>query len=428
MRRERSQRMGRVPASHERADPERAALRAVTSFGGTFRNGRVWRKETPADTCAPWGQRGLVVRRLRWRRFVKRTLTLLGAGALLLWTGLGAFAWSRVAERVTVVPAEEAKRAREQDEARLLALTDQLGLLHRDVRALADAMGANLQALNDGLLANQDDAADELADLLRELRTLRDAVSASRVPESATLAVQVPLASAAPSEAAPALVNEPGLVNAPAPADEPAPEPAGASPAPRPRRSFLAFKLPSDDFEFAERRSWTLLPALSRVGFDGRTTLHDFTATSSTVEGELEADLSRPADAPRARVSLQAASLVSGDAGRDEAMQEHLAVAQHPSLDFELVRFEPSAIDLAKGTASGKAHGRLSVRGVTREVSMPVRLAIDEARRLCVDGEMSLDLTDFEVPVPSKLGLISMEKVVKVWIALRLRVDPRSEG
>jgi polyisoprenoid-binding protein YceI len=382
---------------------------------------------------------------------IKRTLAIVGAGALLAWTGLGLVAWSSAARRVTVDFEDETSHAGER--ADTLALRDELGALHQDLRALATAMGENLQALQDGLLDSQDEHAaamelrlaalrdevgsrtsspssDELADLVRELAALSDAVSASGASGSAAQFVT-------PAPSVEPLVSEPAATAplvAAAPAEQPpvvAPAELAAAPAPaaaQPRKSFLAFKLPSDDFRLDERRAWSILPTLSRVGFDAKTTLHDFTATTSTLEGELEADLSRPGDAPRAQIRAQAATLVSGDDDRDEAMREHLAVAEHATLEFELTRFEPAEVDLTAQRATGTAHGRLRLRGVTQEVAMPVRLTIDEARRLWVEGEMMLDLTRFQVPVPNKLGLISMEEEVKVWISLRLRANPRSEG
>jgi len=373
---------------------------------------------------------------------VKRILMLIGAGALLAWTGLGVLAWQSVGQRVTVVTGEEA--AQDDQGARILALEDELGSLHQDVRALANAMGENLAALQEGLLAGQEEQAvevqrrlaalrdevgskldspssKELADLRRELRELRDSLRVGTAPE---------LAATPPAEElVPELeVVELEVSEAVPPAMEPAADPEPAAEAPRAKRSFLAFKLPSDDFRFDERRSWTVLPSLSRIGFDAKTTLHDFTATTSTLQGSLEADLSHPDQGPRALLHVEAASLVSGNTDRDEAMREHLAVTDHPAIDFELTAFEPDAIELDHKKASGTAAGRMTIRGVTQDVRMPVRITLDDSRRLCVEGEMPLDLERFEVPVPHKLGLISMDKVVKVWISLRLRVDPRSEG
>jgi polyisoprenoid-binding protein YceI len=334
---------------------------------------------------------------------MKRLLAIVGFLALLAWTGLGLFAWSSAVQRVTVETLDE--DARIQDRAELLALQDELGALHQDVRALASAMGENLQALNDGLLAAQ---AEHAGALERQLAELRAAIPAAGLAAPASAAHEVAETQAAPS----------------APIAPAAPTTEAA----KPRKSFLAFQLPSDDLRFDERRAWSVLPALSRVGFDGKSTLHDFTATTSELEGELEADLSRAGEAPRARIRVQAARLSSGNAQRDEEMRAVLAVEQHPLLEFELARFEPAEADVAALRATGTAFGRMTIRGVTQDVSMPVRLSIDEARRLCVEGEVLLDLLRFEVPVPNKLGLITMENEVKVWISLRLRADPRSQG
>jgi len=387
---------------------------------------------------------------------VKRILQLLGTGTLILWTGLGLVAWSNVARQLAADQGH-AESYRE-NAARLLALGDELATLHQDVRALAGALGENLQALDEGLRAQQDEHAaelehrlaalreqvdarpsfptDALTDLLRELGALRDALAASAVPGSAAFPVVV-AATGEPDDLGEMELLERGEPSYGEPANspenaveraEPAAPVAPAAEAAKPRKSFLAFKLPSDDLRFDERRTWAILPALSRVGFDAKTTLHDFTAATTAVEGELEADLARAGEAPRARIRVQAASLASGDAGRDESMREHLSVERHPTLDFELTSFEAGTVDLEQRRATGRAHGRMTLRGVTQEVTMPVTLSIDEARRLCVEGQMSLDLTRFAVPVPSKLGVISMEKEVQVWISLRLRVQPRTEG
>lgn len=381
---------------------------------------------------------------------MKRTLQLLGAVALLLWTGLGFVAWSNVARRVTVVSSDEEHATEEALGTRISTLADELAALHQDVRALAEAMGTNLQALHDGLLTHQDERADaiefqvaalrdeagsktvpfpsppesELAGLRRELGALRETLAASAAPVPAG---QLALSPEPVREAAP-VPPEPSVDSVVRESASPPAEPEPAVPAAAPKKSFLAFTLPSDDFRFDERRTWALLPALSRIGFDAKTTLHDFTATTSSLEGELEADLAHPAVAPQVRIRVQAASLVSGNAERDEVMHEHLAVADHPRLEFELTAFEPDALDTVLRTASGRARGRMTVRGVTQEVVMPVRLELDDARRLCVEGEMPLDLTRFQVPVPNKLGLIRMDETVRVWISLRFRVNPRTEG
>jgi polyisoprenoid-binding protein YceI len=329
------------------------------------------------------------------------------------------------------------------DSPAVLALADEVNALHADVRALASGMGANLQALHEALTSSLDEHAaaselrmaalrdevgsrwiasspsDGLADLRREIQELRRSFerSGSGSPaQSVPFDVAAEAASAEPAAHSTAPTEPVPMVAEP------------AAPQPKAKKSFLAFKLPSDDFRFDERRSWAIVPTLSRVGFDAKTTLHDFTAVTSGLTGELEVDLSKPADAPRARMVAQAKTLASGNTDRDESMREHLAVEEHPEIVFELASFLPAELDLAAMKAAGKARGKMTIRGVTQEVEMPVKVTVDDARRLCVEGEMMLDLERFQVPVPNKLGLISMEKEVKVWISLRLRANPKTEG
>jgi polyisoprenoid-binding protein YceI len=380
---------------------------------------------------------------------MKRLLLVAGVASVVgmaAWTGFGVLALARLARDGEAVSSREA--AVERDALALATLADEVETLHADVRALAQGFGTSLQALHDELAARADENAagirgdlaavrdevgawtspsspvdsHEVSRLLRELGRRLDAADASGPAGSAVPAADLGLAPSAaePGEVA-AAEREGGL----APAEAPPPEPPSAAPR---RASFLAFQLPADDFRFDERRTWSVLPALSRVGFDAKTTLHDFSGVTSAVAGELECALGAPGEHPRGRIVVEAAQLGSGDAERDEAMREHLGVGAHATLEFVLTGFEPHAVDAGELRVAGTATGTMTIRGVTQAVSMPVELAVDDARRLSVEGEMTLDLETFGVPVPSKLGLITMEKDVKVWLALKLRANSRSEG
>jgi hypothetical protein len=46
---------------------------------------------------------------------------------------------------------------------------------------------------------------------------------------------------------------------------------------------------------------------------------------------------------------------------------------------------------------------------------------VDDSKRVIVEGEMPLKLSDYGVPVPSQLGLINMQDEVKIWVALQAR-------
>ena len=52
---------------------------------------------------------------------------------------------------------------------------------------------------------------------------------------------------------------------------------------------------------------------------------------------------------------------------------------------------------------------------------MAVSVAVDASKRLTIDGQTKIKMSDFGVKPPSKLGLISVEDEATVWIALRAR-------
>ena len=69
----------------------------------------------------------------------------------------------------------------------------------------------------------------------------------------------------------------------------------------------------------------------------------------------------------------------------------------------------------------GTALGKLSLRGVEREVAMPVRVSVDASKRVAIEGELTLKMSSFGIEPPSQLGMIKVEDEVKLWIALRAR-------
>lgn len=329
-----------------------------------------------------------------------------GLGAALLgWSAAGGTAWY------------ELRRARPEDprleEARSEAalLRDRVETLAQDSVALAGAVEhgfGGLAAALEERAGVQDRDARELAArveaLERELQNLARALA----DHAAVAAAAVPLS--APVEPA-AVAAQP----------EQPPEPLAAEPQPAGRRSFLAFALPEREQGFAGARTYEILGDLSRVGFDARSTLHDFSGVSDRVRGALRVDLARPADGIEGRIEIDAASLSTANEGRDEAMLERLEGIRFPAIAFTPTGFAASGVDEVARRVEGRVRGRMSIHGVERELEMTVRASLDEARRLVIEGEAPLKLSDFGIAAPSQLGLISMEDGVRVWIHLRAR-------
>ncbi|QDU83263.1 YceI-like domain protein [Planctomycetes bacterium Pla163] len=379
---------------------------------------------------------------------MKRILPWIGALALVAWTGAGAAAWMLTKDHVTVVLTEgESSRTVADDPVALMR--DDVASLQADVAALAKALEGNL-----GVLDQRDDerAAQlrrELADVRTELARLQGAGEGALVAEIGALRRELTSTSARAtvrragagegetgSEAPPVATDPSDAVavsSGLSPASEEevvveAVEVAVEEVAPAPRASFLAFSLPSDDFRFDERRSWTVVPNLSRVGFDGVSTLHDFTGTTSAIAGTMDFDLAHPADEPHGHIEVESRSLRTGSDGRDSEMFDVIAVDDYEQFVFELTAFEPESVDVDGRTVHGTARGTMTIRGVSQDLAFPVTAAVDASRRLSLDGETTLHLPDFGVPVPNKLGLITMEDDIRLWIAVRARLEPRTEA
>ena len=271
----------------------------------------------------------------------------------------------------------------------------------------------------------QADLARAVAQLRGKVDGLADTVAAGVAAGLAAKAEANPSTGGVPAEARP--VEPQPEVEVPTVAVEKPPEAKAEAAPPAKRAGFLSFKVPENKFGFTEPQEYQLVKDLCRVGFDAKSTLHDFTGVTTAVAGSFVADLDDPQGAWHGTIRCSAATLNTGVEGRDENLRDHLSVTAHPEIVFALESFLPGHVDVAAQTCDGTVKGSMSIRGKTLAVAMPVTVKVDESKRLVVDGQMPLKLSDYGVPVPSQLGgAITMEDEVKVWVALRAR--PRLGG
>jgi len=370
-----------------------------------------------------------------------RLLQVIGVIAVTALVAGSLVALSVVNRRIQVTVQDEAEAAaRGPDPVEVLRAD--VGQLSADLGALTEGVGGQLQALHDavedGARARAEAQAAEIAGLKKQVQELQARLDRSIQEEAAARARldqalagigarldAVAAASAAPEpivDVPPAveLASEPETAPLTQAEPEAAPqsEPAAAEP---PAKGFLSFKLPSRSFAFDKPQRWSILPALSRVGFDAKSTLHDFSGSSQKVEGELVANLARPENGCRGKITVDAASLDTGEAARDEEMRDALGVSADPRLSFEWLGFRTESSDGAAMKTSGTVLGKLTIHGTTHEIEMPVRISVDASRRASVEGEVEIRMSAFGVKPPRKLGVLSVEDTVKTWIALRAR-------
>jgi polyisoprenoid-binding protein YceI len=370
-----------------------------------------------------------------------KLLQTLGVLAILALVGGSIAALAVVKSRITITVASEEEAAKRGP--------DRLDLLAEDVKetraALAAALDANaaqfreLAVAIETALAESDDAATaDLTHLTKEVEGVRAAVFAlekrlERGQDREALAAlaaaveQLAARSNAKAEAGPldvraeldkAATRTAEAESAPAPVAEAAPASKAAS---RPRKGFLTFQVPESGFSLEKLWKFTVVESLSRVGFDAKSTLHDFSGATTKVRGEITACLARPAEGCAGSIAADAAALQTGHDGRDEEMRKTLDTVKHPEIQFDWASFDATSVDVKTEKVEGTARGTMTIRGVARPFAIPVRVSVDASRRVVIEGQTKVKLTDFQVPVPSQLGLISMEDEIVLWIALRAR-------
>ena len=338
----------------------------------------------------------------------------------------------------------------------LALLRDDLQVLQRELAELRTALGGNFERLGGALeeraearhaevltigqnLAAVLSATTGQAAVLAGLGTQLTAVERRLAGLGDTLALvaaQLPagVGMVAPAQGGEAAAKDQPVAPPPSAAPvEPAvpvPTPAVTPPIATPaKKKFLSFSVPETKFQFTEAQDYVLAADLCRVGFDAKSTLHDFTGVSTKVAGQFRADFDDPAGAWTGAVTCDVKGLATGVEGRDTGMFEHLDAEHHPQLRFTIAHFAPTRVDAAAMTAEGTVHGQMTIRGKTRDVQMPVKVSVDPGKRVVVEGQMPLKLSDYEIPVPSQLGgAIAMQDEVSVWIALRARPQASTGG
>lgn len=289
------------------------------------------------------------------------------------------------------------------------ALRAEVTQLRTQLASLETRLEANART-SDAARAQTQESLQRFASALNEL-SAAIAASAEQSAERARVeVVAVVPVEVAPIEVVPVAV--PPVAVEPAPA-VPAPESS--------KKGFLSFKVPEKGFRFDARQRLAIVPSLSRVGFDAKSTLHDFSGVTQKVEGELVVDLSKPGAAPQGQIRVDSASLDTGLADRDEGMRELLESAKQKQVTFTWSAFEAQAVDVEKQLVTGTARGKLAIRGVEREIAMPVKVSVDASKRVSIDGEAKIQLTDFGIEPPSQLGMIEVEDELRLWISLRAR-------
>jgi polyisoprenoid-binding protein YceI len=160
----------------------------------------------------------------------------------------------------------------------------------------------------------------------------------------------------------------------------------------------------------ADTTRFRVLTETSQLGFHATSRLANADGRFTRFAGEVLAD---PADlaSGRVRVSIEAASLDTGIGRRDNHLrsEDFLYVERFPAITFESTRVEGDGGRLV-------LVGRLTLRGVTREVRVPVEVSVADGR-LEARGRFDINRGDYGVSYDSVLNPIGQK--IRIDFALR---------
>ena len=154
---------------------------------------------------------------------------------------------------------------------------------------------------------------------------------------------------------------------------------------------------------------WRVDPKASTLGFSGVQVGVPFSGRFGRFEATISFDPAKP-EAGRASVLVDLASARTGDVQRDEALpqKDWFDAKAASQARFEATRFVP------KGDGTYEAVGTLTIRGVSRPVTLPFRLSVDGAQAHAT-GHTSLVRTEF--------GVGQGAWASGQWVALDVGVD-----
>jgi len=152
-----------------------------------------------------------------------------------------------------------------------------------------------------------------------------------------------------------------------------------------------------------EPRRWVTVAGKSEVSFAASFPLGNFTGRTETVNGVFRADPENLRQTVSGSLQVDAATLKTGDTGRDREMRKLLAVERYQEIRFTIESVGASYPSVAeRSDVLLSITGRMQIRGMERPMVFPGRVRW-RSNGLWVRGETQIKMRDFGIPAPSRL-------------------------
>ncbi len=161
---------------------------------------------------------------------------------------------------------------------------------------------------------------------------------------------------------------------------------------------------------------WQVVPAESTVAFHGSSTLHDFDGKATVSAGGIDLTPGHECGS----VTVSATSMNTGNTSRDRTMHaDHMQSATYPTIVFTLAHLE-------RTDRGAIAHGTWAMHGVARPVDVPVVLptAAPKPGEAHLTAAFSLTMTQWNITIPSTMGIIKVKPKIAVTVDLALVPAP----
>jgi polyisoprenoid-binding protein YceI len=169
-------------------------------------------------------------------------------------------------------------------------------------------------------------------------------------------------------------------------------------------------------------RQFRIAPDESRVWFDADARLHSFRGQTQNIVGYFTLQQRSPPRISDATVTIEAASLETGNRDRDADMRkDFLEVERFPTIELHAVDLPMARPAADEASWDLVLQAKLTVHGTTRDVKVPTNVSL-AADRITARGQIHLDMRDYNIHVP-RLLLIPMKSEVLVGFEVVARPD-----
>lgn len=173
-------------------------------------------------------------------------------------------------------------------------------------------------------------------------------------------------------------------------------------------------------FNDPERETKVRVAPDSEVVIAGTTNVNQFTCTYNLQEQEMPIRLEYDEKSDQIIFKNAELKLVNdcfdcGGKAINRDFQELLKTERHPQVGLKLLYVEPPSADQSMVDVGVE----IKIAGVSR--TYKTELHCDQSKNICVNGTLTLRLSDFELEAPKKmLGMIKVDDEIKVHLTLQM--------